>query len=148
MHNGYRELGKTKRFLRRISTGNTGISVRKVSNYYHIIIGGYIVQKMNSGMMMPFGGIPIGSFGAVTVFFNPAQLAFTSFSSNKATRIESLFDENFNHMKGEIKDNAFDKMKGLKSSSTGSTVFKYKDFFIKTRYSTLTKNFSFMKFTD
>jgi hypothetical protein len=51
-------------------------------------------------------------------------------------------------MKGEIKDNAFDKMKGLKSSSAGSTVFKYKDFFIKTRYSTLTKNFSFMKFTD
>jgi hypothetical protein len=148
MYNGYRELGKTKRFLRRISTGNTGISVRKVSNYYHIIIGGYIVQKMNSGMMMPFGGIPIGSFGAATVFFNPAQLAFNSFSSNKATRIESLFDENFNHIKGEIKDNAFDKMKGLKSSSIGSTVFKYKYFFIKTRYSTLTKNISFMKFTD
>ena len=148
MYNGYRELGKTKRFLKRIATGNTGLSVRKTDNYYHVIIGGYIVQRANGGMMMPFGGIPIGSIGAATVFFNPAQIAFNSFTNNKATRIECLLDENFNHVKGEIKENAFDKMKEYNSDSKGSTVFKYKDYYIKTEYHSLTKEFIFRKFKD
>ena len=156
LYKGYRELGKTKRFLKRIATGNTGISVRKVNNNYHVIIGGYIEQKMNTGMMMPFGGIPIASFGSATVFFNPTQIAFNSFSNNKATRIESLFDENFNHVKGEIKKNAFDKMKKKKSNSSGSstfkpkgsTVFKYKDYYIKTKFDSFSKQFIFKKYTD
>lgn len=149
IYNGYRELGKTKRFLRRIAKGNTGISARKVNNYYHIIIGGYVVQKMNGGMMMPFGGgFPIASIGSATVFFNPTQIAFNSFANNKATRIESLLDKNFNHIKGEIKKNAFDKMKGFKSNNKGSTVFKYKGFYIKTKYDSYSKNFNFRKFTD
>ena len=148
MYDAYRELGKTNRFLRRISKGNSGISVRKVNNQYHVIIGGYIVQKSNAGMMMPFGGIPLGSIGSATVFFNPTQIAFNSFSNNKTTRIESLFDENFNHVEGEIKENAFDKMKDFKSNNKGSTVFKYKDFYIKTEYMSFTKDFIFRKFTD
>ncbi|WP_339659352.1 hypothetical protein [uncultured Polaribacter sp.] len=148
MYDSYRELGKTNRFLRRISKGNSGISARKVNNQYHVIIGGYIVQKSNAGMMMPFGGIPIGSIGSATVFFNPAQIAFNSFSNNKTTRIESLLDENFNHLEGEIKENAFDKMKEFKSNNKGSTVFKYKDFYIKTEYMSFSKDFIFRKFTD
>jgi hypothetical protein len=148
MYNDYRELGKTKRFLRRIAKGNTGISARKVNNQFHLVIGGYIEQRMNGGMMMPFGGIPIASFGAATVFFNPAQFAFNSFSNHKATRIESLFDENFNHLQGEIQENAFDKMEGFSSDNKGSTVFKYKDFYIKTEYASFSKDFNFRKFTD
>ena len=148
MYDAYRELGKTNRFLRRISKGDSGISVRKVNNQYHVIIGGYIVQKSRGGMMMPFGGIPLGSIGSATVFFNPTQIAFNSFSNNKTTRIESLFDENFNHVEGEIKENAFDKMIDFKSNNKGSTVFKYKDFYIKTEYMSFTKDFIFRKFTD
>lgn len=149
IYDDYRELGKTKRFLRRIASGNTGISVRNIDNKYHITIGGYVVQKMNGGMMMPFGGIPLASFGSATVFFNPTQLAFNSFANNKATRIESLFDSDFNHIKGDLKENAFDKMKSFSSNNTkASTVFKYKQFFIKTDYRTFSKTFTFKKFTD
>ncbi len=149
IYDDYRELGKTKRFLRRIASGNTGISVRKTNDKYHVIIGGYIVQKMNGGMMMPFGGIPLASFGSATVFFNPTQLAFNSFANNKATRIETLLDSDFNHIKGEIKDNAFDKMKLFSSNNKkASTVFKYKKFYIKTDYRTFSKIFTFKKFTD
>jgi len=148
LYDSSRELGKTKRFLRRIAKGNTGLTVRKVKNQYHVTIGGYIVQRTNAGMMMPFGGIPIGSIGAATVFFNPAQIAFNSFTNNKTTRIESLFDTDFNHIPGEIEENAFDKMKDFKSNNNGGTVFKYKDFFIKTRYNSFSKEFNFKKFTD
>jgi hypothetical protein len=59
-----------------------------------------------------------------------------------------LFDANFNHIKGEIKENAFDKMKDFKSNNKGSTVFKYKDYYIKTSYNTFSKDFIFRKFTD
>ena len=55
LYDSSRELGKTKRFLRRIAKGNTGLSVRKVTNKYHVTIGGYIVQNTGGGMMMPFG---------------------------------------------------------------------------------------------
>ena len=147
MYDSYRELGKTKRFLRRIGKGNTGISARKINNQFHVIIGGYIVQNSNAGMMMPFGGISIGSIGAATVFFNPTQIAFNSFTNNKTTRIESLFDANFNHIAGEIKENAFDKMQEY-NSDKGSTVFKYKDYYIKTTYKKFVQDFTFRKFTD
>jgi hypothetical protein len=148
LYDKYRELEKTNRFLKRVATGNTGVSARKIGNQYHLIIGGYIEQKRNPGMMMPFGGIPLGSLGSVTVFFNPAQFAFNSFENNKVTRIESLFDENFNHIKGGIKQNAFDKMKSFTSSNKGGTVFKYKDFYIKTDYQFFKKVFTFRKFMD
>tara|TARA_R110002072_G_scaffold134810_3_gene275826 strand:+ start:481 stop:729 length:249 start_codon:yes stop_codon:yes gene_type:complete len=82
------------------------------------------------------------------VFFNPAQIAFNSFTNNKTTRIESLLDSDFNHIHGEIEENAFDKMKDFKSNNKGGTVFKYKDFFIKTRYNSFSKDFNFKKFTD
>ena len=148
IYDSSRELGKTKRFLRKIAKGNTGLSVRKVKNRFHLTIGGYIVQNTGGGMMMPFGGIPIGSIGAVTVFFNPTQLAFNSFTNNKTTRIESLLDSDFNHIQGDIEENAFDKMKEFKSNNKGGTVFKYKDFFIKARYNSSSKEFNFKKFTD
>lgn len=148
IYDAHRDLVKTKRFLRRIAKGNTGLSARKVNNKYHLTIGGYIVQKSPGGMMMPFGAIPIGSIGAATIFFNPTQIAFNSFSNNKTTTIESLLDANFNHIKGEIEENAFDKMLDFKSDNKGGTVFKYKDFYIKTKYSSFSKRFTFKKFTD
>lgn len=149
-YSNYRELDKTKQFIRKIYSGNVGISVRKQNNLYHIVMGGYVAQR-SGGMMMPmgFGAIPIASFGNVTVFFNPAQMAYNSFTNNKATRIESLFDQNLNHTTGDIPKNAFDKMEDFKSKKNkGSTVFEYQSAFIKTDYNSFTKNFVFVKFTD
>lgn len=149
IYDGYRELDKTKQFIRKIYNGNIGVSVRKHENMYHVVLGGYVLQK-SSGMMMPMGfGIPIASVGSVTIFYNPALMAYNSFSNNKATRIESLFDEDFNHLSGEIPKNAFDKMEDFKSNkNNGVTVFEYQDGYIKTDYNSFTKNFVFRKFTN
>ncbi|PQJ79904.1 hypothetical protein [Polaribacter porphyrae] len=149
IYNNYRELEKTKKFLRKIYAGNIGVSVKKYNKFYHVTLGGYVVQRSNAGMMMPFGGLPIASIGSATIFFNPAQIAFNSFGNNKATRIECLFDEEFNHKKGEIPENAFDKMQDFVSDSDkGGTVFKYKDFYIKTEYRSFSKDLVFKKFKD
>jgi hypothetical protein len=147
-YDNYRELEKTKKFLRKISSGKVGISVQKYNNEYHMTIGGYVTQR-SGGMMMPGLGIPVASIGNVSFFFNPTQFAFDSYLNTKSTRIEGLFDTEFNHIKGEINDNAFDKIQ-LYSTNKDVTniVFKYKDYFILGKYSYSTKTYSFRKFTS
>ncbi|PQJ75592.1 hypothetical protein [Polaribacter gangjinensis] len=144
----YRELEKTKQFLRKISSSNAGISFRKFYDKFHVVIGGYVIQRTNGAMMMPFGGIPIAGIGNVTVFFNPTQLAFNSASNNKATRIECLFDQEFNHFEGIIGKNAFDKMQDYSIKNPGETVFKYKNYFINVDYHLFSNEVIFRKFED
>ncbi len=150
-YNGYRELEKTKKFLRKITTGKIGISVIKSKENYLFTLGGYVEQRPAAPMMMGgFGGVGgvIGSVNA-NLFFNPTMFAYNSFTNTKSTQIECLFDKDFNHIKGEIKENVFDKMKKYRTNSEkGSTVFKYKDFFIMTDYNAFSKDFIFIKFTD
>ncbi len=147
----YRELEKTKKFLRKINAGKVGVSIQKYNNYYHMTIGGYIEQRSSGMMPMGMGiGIPIASFGNVSLFFNPAQFAYSSYLNTKSIRIESLLDLDFNHQKGKIKDNAFDKMKAYSRNGSKVTdiVFKYKDFFIQGIYSISSKEYHFIKFTS
>ena len=145
-YDNYRELEKTKKFLRKISSGKVGISVQKYNSQYHMTIGGYVEQR-SSGMM--FGlGIPVASFGNVSFFFNPTQFAFDAYANTKSTRIEGLFDAKFNHIKGEINDNAFDTMKTYSTNSdVTNIVFKYKDYFIQGKYAYSSKTYTFRKFT-
>ena len=143
VYNGYREMEKTKKFLRKISAGNVGLSVLKRNNQYEITLGGYSLQSTGGGFGMGFGG------GSVGVFFNPTMFAYGSYTSSKSTRIECLFDEDFNHLEGKIEDNAFDKMKSYTSPILkAETVFKYKDFYLKGSYSSVTKGYSLRKFTN
>ena len=154
VYNGYRELEKTKKFLRKITGHKIGVSVIKNNGDYQFTIGGYVPQRTGGGMMMPmgFGAIPIGSIGgSVSIFVNPTALAYNSFSSTKSTRIECLFDANLNHIKDKkVSDNAFDKIKNASQSDdkAASTVFRYKDYFIKGDYDSWTKTYVLRKFTN
>jgi len=148
----YRELEKTKKFLRKIYGGEVGISAREIEDQnYHLTIGGYKEQaKGGPPMVMPGLG-SIGAFGNVSFFFNPVMLAYNSSANTKSTRIESLFDRNFNHIKGEIKKNAFDKMQETStenSSDSGQTVFKYHDYFIMGSYYPWKKEYVLQKFEN
>lgn len=148
-YNNYRELDKTKKFLRKITSNKIGVSVIKNKGDYHFSIGGYVEQRAAGPMMMGgFGGMPIASFGNVSFFFNPTMLAYDSFSNTKSTQIECLFDENFNHIKDTTpNDNVFDKMKNIsKRGKTGITVFKYKDHFVRGSYNQETKIYYLRKF--
>ncbi|WP_117883913.1 hypothetical protein [Aureibaculum luteum] len=136
----YRELEKTRKFLRKITNGNIGISVFKHNDTYEISIGGKQEVNSGGGMMMPMGmGLPMATFGAVTVFFNPAMFAYNSYSRTKSIQFKGLFDDNFNHLKGEIEKNAFDKIKDYEDennlSSKGKSLFRFKDYYILGNYS-------------
>lgn len=148
----YREMEKTKKFLRKITNGDVGVAVYKIDNKYQITLGGK--QEIKSGMMMPMGGIgiPIGSFGGVSVFFNPTYFAYNSYTSTKSTHIKGLFDIDFNHIRGELEQNVFDKIKdskvGKPTAQNGKTVFKYKDFYIVGDYLVWDKKYVLRKFND
>lgn len=145
----YRELEKTSKFLRKITTENIGVSIRNVNNKNQITIGGYVNQRRNNGnFFTPFGGTSIASFGNVSVFFNPTMYAYNSMANTKSVVIECLFDNEFNHIKEEkAKKNIFDKMQEHKDSKIGVSVFKYKDYFIKGYYRPSRKMYYLKKFT-
>ncbi|WP_298365141.1 hypothetical protein [uncultured Lutibacter sp.] len=150
----YREMEKTKKFLRKITSGDIGVSVYRKNNTFQVTLGGKKDIKRSSGMMMPMGGfgMPIASVGSVSVFFSPTYFAYNSYTATKSTHIKGLFDLNFNHIKGEIEMNAFDKINNFEEkehvSNNGETVFSYKDYFILGNYITKDKTYILRKFTD
>ncbi len=112
-----RELEKSSKFLRKVSNGRLGIiAFVNPNNIRQITVGGYVERKGGGGFgMMPMGGIPLGGIPLgggmmLTTTFNPFMGAYNSYSYTKSTRIECLFDSDFNHVEGEIGENIFDKI--------------------------------------
>ena len=110
-----REMEVTAKYLRKITAGDLGISAYKVGVNYQITLGGTkeISSGSGGGMMMTgSGAMTMTSSGTVSV--SPLNMTFTSYHSysyTKSTYIKSLFNEYFEHQKGEIKENVFDKIK-------------------------------------
>ncbi|MFD0931789.1 hypothetical protein ACFQ0R_04165 [Psychroflexus salinarum] len=110
-----RKMEKTSKLLRKMSSQDNGISINRNKDKYHITIGGIRKQTSGGGMMMPgFGAVPMGTFGAMTVSFNPTFYAYGLYSNTGSTRIECLFDKEFNHSEGEIEKNVFDRIDDYK----------------------------------
>jgi len=133
-YSNYREMEKTSKFLRRLSKEDIGIAVTEHKNHYIITMGSKKdVQRGGGGMMMPGFGIPIATAGSFTVMFNPTFFAYGSYSNTKATQIECIFDENFNHKEGEVPSNVFDKIHDAAENfpkKTAETIFKLKENYI------------------
>ena len=105
----YREMEKTTKFLRKISQGDLGVSVYKLFDDYVITLGSTKEVATGGGFApIGFGAFPVATAGAVTVTFNPTFYAYGGYSSTKAVRIECLFDNDLNHLEGEISLNVFD----------------------------------------
>lgn len=151
----YREMEKTKKFLRKITNSKIGIAVYEAPNHFIITLGGNKEIASGAPMMMPmggFGGIPIATAGAFSMSFNPTFYAFSSYTTTKSTYIDCLFDADFNHIKGEIEYNAFDMIDEFLVKDNipeiGETVFKYKDFYILGHYKIGDKSYHLTKFED
>ncbi|OAB80391.1 hypothetical protein [Cochleicola gelatinilyticus] len=135
-----RNLEKTSKFLRKISTQKIGLAVREVENdIYHITIGGIVQHNNTAPMMMGgMGGLAGATIGAAAVSFNPTYFAYNSYTTTKSTRIESLFDTSFAHVPGSIETNVFDKIQLYVKEShmpkKAETIFPYKDSYIYGTY--------------
>lgn len=139
-YDSHREMEKTQKFLRKITSGDLGITVEKIRGNYQILLGGKKeVKASGGGPMMISGGSPTIATGAggaisVTPSFNPTFYAYNSYTNTISTFIKCLFDEEFNHILGEFEDNVFDRIETFKDDDPknkiyNETVFKYhKDF--------------------
>ncbi|MDY8136999.1 hypothetical protein [Aquimarina sp. 2201CG5-10] len=132
--NRIREMEKTSKYLRKISSSNLGISVYKVDNEYNVILGG--TKEINNGGVSHFGvgvgfGGTVGSSGALSVSFNPTYYGYGGYTSTKSTYINCLFDKNFDHLEGDIQKNKYDLLTdfedSLKNEPEAVTVFLHKD---------------------
>lgn len=145
MYDGYRELEKTSKFLRKISQGAIGISIYKLDDKFQITLGGYKEVSSGGGMMMP-------GFGSMASGFNPTMFAYGSYTNTKSTYINCLFDNDFNHLEGSFDSNVFDKLSEFTSENkayfNAETIFEYKDALIFGTSIKEDKKFRLYKFTD
>lgn len=118
----HREMEETSKYLRKISSGNIGLTGYKDGDLYYFTIGGYIEMKGGGGgmMMMGGGGITSGgvSSGGVPMMsystYNPTFYSFNSYSSTKSTFFNTHLDTDFNYVVQEESDNIFDRIKKFK----------------------------------
>lgn len=153
VYDGYREFDQKNKFLRKISSGNIGVSVNHYKNGYKVVLGGKKEVTNGAGMAMGMMGGIGTSMGDLTLYFNPVNFAYSSYVNSRSTFINCLFDSSFNHQQGEFPKNIFDKIRDYEEdiynqknsesnvlgedslyknlSSKGDIIFKYKDFYIK-----------------
>jgi hypothetical protein len=105
-----REMEKTSKLLRKMSADDNGISVHKNNDKYHVTIGGKRERRSTATAMPGFGTFPGSQFGGMNLSFNPTFHAFDMYNNTDSTRIECMFDEEFNHVEGEIEKNVFDRI--------------------------------------
>lgn len=147
-----REMEKTSKFLRKISSGNVGLAVIKRDDGYQVTMGGSKELSTGGGampMMGGFGGLPIATAGAFTISYNPVFFAYNSYAGTKSTRIECLFDNDFNHIEGEIPRNVFDEIKDFTEKikqKKAENVFRFKDLYIYGYYNSKIEKYILYKF--
>ncbi|MFC4633614.1 hypothetical protein ACFO3O_06825 [Dokdonia ponticola] len=117
--NKKRNLSTTKQYLRKITSGDIGVSIHQENGRYQISLGSHTVISNGGG----FVGAPIGPVGGTTVpipngnsifvpAYNPTFSSYGGYGFSKAVFINSLFDSDFNHIKDEIfENNIFDRVK-------------------------------------
>ncbi|HBC05165.1 MAG TPA: hypothetical protein DC015_13465 [Aequorivita sp.] len=93
----------------------------------------------------------IATVGAFTFSFNPVFYSFYSYKFNKSTRIECLFDENFEHIPGATPHNVFDTIEAftLKNpKAKAETIFKIQNSFIYGKYNDEADTYELFKFIE
>lgn len=152
---GKRALKNTSQFLRKITSEDIGVAVIPTKDGYQITMGGNKkVRSAYSGTMMTGGfggGMPVGNTGAITISYNPTFYSYNSYKNNKSTRIECLFDTDFEHIEGVVVENIFDKIRDYtlqNPNAKAENVFKMKDFFVYGKYFSKENAYRLFKFSE
>lgn len=121
------DLKRSGRFLKNIVNTNLGISVYQRDSVYVLSLGGS--SKEQTGTFAIVGGVVGGLVGAMLLS------AFDSYSQTVSTKIDCLFDKNFDHVSGEVSKNGFDRIKEFielnkMKRAPKQTVFKYGDSYV------------------
>lgn len=121
-----RELEETKKFLRKITQADLGVTVLKNKSVYYVTLGGFnVISNAGPTMMMP-----MYTSAGTYVSYNPVFMNYNSYATTRSVYFNAIFDFNFNHVEGEFEDNVFDKIKSYqegKNYLTAEDVFFHND---------------------
>ena len=152
-YSNYREMEKTQKFLRKISSGDIAVAVQQLGDTTKVTLGG--VKEINTGgygmPMMGFGAVGGAMTGLANAFMTPTFYAYSSYTTTKSTRIHCLFNEQLDHLSGEVSKNAFDKIKEFSKellNEKAETIFKYNGYYVYGYYESLHKRYYLRKFMD
>ncbi len=114
----YRELDRTRQLLRKMSNSFPGVAVYRYNDQLEITVGGSKeVQNAGVGFGMAFGAMGGAmSVGGVNVdigfqpFYNPYFMSYDMGVKSKSTFIVGLFNNDINHMIGDIPGNIWDRL--------------------------------------
>ena len=108
-----RILEKSSQLLRKIGGLNPSISLYTVGDKIFMIIGGVsIVQQNNAALYGGMFGITGALIGAA-ISSNYSLNNLNSYKGRKVVYINCLFDQNFNHISGDVKRTAFDELRAF-----------------------------------
>lgn len=146
--NAYREMEKTTKFLRKISQGHLAVSVYKENGVSEITFGS-TKEKENTSMMI--AGAILGGMAGVLVMASIDGLtsSYGLYKNTASVRITGLFDADFNHVKGEIAGNPFDKIKTASKEKKGNKaeiVFRLNNAYLWGSFDKKTKEYQLFKF--
>jgi len=146
----YRELDKTSQFLRKISQAHAGISVLKQDGDFQITFGSAL-EKVNGGGYIIIGAAVGGLGGAIIMAsINTITTSYYGYTNSKSVRITGLFDENFNHIEGEVPLNIFDKIKFYTETVKGiqaETIISLEESYLFGYYNKRGKVFKLVEFS-
>lgn len=113
-YDNYRELSSSKKFLRKMVNSFPGISVHRIGNQLEITIGGSKETQGDIGVAI-LSAVAVGavmSSGNADVFvgYNPFFDSYVSDSNSKSVYVVGLFNDDFNHMIGDISYNVWDNI--------------------------------------
>jgi hypothetical protein len=145
-----RDLSKTQQFLRKVSAADAGVCAFQTSKGIEVTMGSFEkVQTARAGVGTGTGIVP-GITGASQVY--PTYAGYSSYITTKSVYFETLLDSTtFQHLKGNIDNNAFDKIddfkKELKNDIEGETIFERDGalilcFYSKKAHSLIMKSFA------
>ena len=146
---GKRTLENSSQFIRKVNNLNPGISCYSIGQNTLITFGGISPIQQSAGQfgMSQFG--LIGALVAVAVY-NPGIESFNSYSNRKVVKTDGLFDNEGNHIKGDLQPLAFDKIRTFFDKYTdvsSQTLFKTDAYYLG-YYDNKTKEYIFRKFND
>jgi len=146
-----RVLDKSNQLIRKINNLNPSISGYYDGNY-NLVIGGVSFPQQNSVMVGAMLGGLTGALIASAISSNYSIDNLNSYRNKKVVYIYSTFDKNFNHIDGDSKKSAFDKLRLFVEDNNNNfaspTIFKFGSKLYFGGYDKRIQQYSFYKFEE
>lgn len=146
-------IDKSNKFIRKIYNLNPSLSCYRNNDNYYLTIGSISIPQSNNNNALVYGGIIGGAAGvliAAALTSNYSATNLNAYNDRVVVYMNSILDQNFNHVPGTSKKFAFDKMRTYLGDHKGlqhQTVFKRDKNLYLGAY-TNTNTYSFYSFKD